>query len=129
VSSEKFASSPEVKTVSKKPDLQASRSAQQNRSQKPNLEKSVSGHPSYSHPERSEGSLFSDHPRLAYIDYEINEFADEWSFEEWGVWYWANREGVARFLESGDSAAINDPPDSGKPIRTNPDMVQRWLEK
>ncbi|MFH0882874.1 MAG: hypothetical protein V2A56_07800 [bacterium] len=64
---------------------------------------------------------------LAYIDYEINEYADEWSFEEWGVWYWANREGVARFLETGDSAAINDPPDSGKPIRTNRSLVQKWL--
>ena len=65
--------------------------------------------------------------RLAYIDYELNEYSDEWSFEEWGIWYWANREGVSAFLDTGDSAAINDPPESGKPIRTHQDVVQRWL--
>lgn len=65
--------------------------------------------------------------RLAYIDYELNEYSDEWSFENWGIWYWANRAGVARFLESGDPAAINDPPDSGKPVRTREQQVKEWL--
>ncbi len=88
------------------------------------------GHPDVprSHPERSEGSMFSNKQLLVYIDYEINEYSDEWSFEQWGVWYWANREGVARFLETGDSSAINDPPDSGKPIKAHQEVVQRWLE-
>jgi len=65
--------------------------------------------------------------RLAYIDYELNDYSDEWSFEKWGIWYWVNREGVTRFLETGDPSAINDPPESGKPIQTNAELVKRLL--
>jgi hypothetical protein len=66
---------------------------------------------------------------LAYIDYELNEYSDEWSFETWGIWYWVNSRGVSEFLKTGDSSLINDPPDSGKPIRTSEEQVRRWLAR
>ncbi len=28
------------------------------------------------------------HEQLYYIDYECNEYMDEWSFEKWGIKYW-----------------------------------------
>ncbi len=32
------------------------------------------------------------HEQLYYIDYECNEYMDEWSFEKWGIKYWRNEE-------------------------------------
>ena len=33
---------------------------------------------------------------LYYIDYECNEFMDEWSFERWGIQYWLPGEQAGR---------------------------------
>ena len=30
-----------------------------------------------------------DNGKLYYIDYECNEYCDEWNFENWGVKYWS----------------------------------------
>ena len=29
---------------------------------------------------------------LFYIDYECNNYMEEWSFENWGIKYWRNQE-------------------------------------
>ncbi|MCL2671634.1 MAG: hypothetical protein FWF10_06330 [Clostridiales bacterium] len=45
--------------------------------------------------------------RLYYIDYECNVYMQEWDFESWGIWFWANTAGMARFLETGDHAYLS----------------------
>ncbi|MBN1826038.1 MAG: hypothetical protein JW958_07215 [Candidatus Eisenbacteria bacterium] len=68
--------------------------------------------------------------RLFYIDYEVNEYDPEWSLENWGLFYWANEEGMARFLETGDPSFINDPPESGRPIEEPfRKKVGGWVER
>jgi TP53 regulating kinase-like protein len=46
---------------------------------------------------------------LTYIDYEVQPWMAEWSFEEWGAWYWFNPEGFAKFLKTKDGDHINYP--------------------
>ena len=43
------------------------------------------------------------------IDYETHLYDEEWDFVNWGVFYWLNREGMARFLKEGDPVLINRP--------------------
>ncbi len=68
--------------------------------------------------------------RLFYIDYEINPFMEEWSLENWGIFYWANFEGMAQFCETGDSAVLNRDPSKGYPHRDGEIAVRvaRWFE-
>ena len=33
-------------------------------------------------------NFIADSGKLYYIDYECNEYMDEWSFENWGIKYW-----------------------------------------
>jgi len=53
--------------------------------------------------------------KLYYIDYEHNLFSEEWSFLNWGIYYWLNHEGFSNFLATQKSEYINLP-NSGKPI-------------
>lgn len=53
---------------------------------------------------------------LYYIDYEYNEYSDEWNFENWGIYYWLNTKGMKHYLETGDHSKINISADSGKSI-------------
>ena len=46
---------------------------------------------------------------LHYIDYEAHPYSEEWNFQNWGIFYWLNREGMAAYLASGDVAHINQP--------------------
>lgn len=54
---------------------------------------------------------------MIYIDYEFNQYSEEWNFENWGIYYWVNQEGMKNFLETGDYSKINIDKDSGKPIK------------
>ncbi len=54
--------------------------------------------------------------KLYYIDYECNQYDEQWSFEKWGIYYWLNSEGMRMYAEQGDSSGINISPNSGKPI-------------
>lgn len=36
---------------------------------------------------------------LYYIDYECNDYMDEWSFENWGVKYWSQTLEFLRYME------------------------------
>ena len=40
--------------------------------------------------------------RLLYIDFECNPYMEEWDFEHWGIYFWANTRGMVKFLETGD---------------------------
>ena len=39
---------------------------------------------------------------LYYIDFECNNYMEEWDFENWGIYFWANSNGMAKFLKTGD---------------------------
>lgn len=65
-----------------------------------------------------------------YIDYEFNRYDPAWSLENWGLYYWANSDGMRTYLVSGDPLAINQRTDSGIPIKTPfVEKVQAWIEK
>ena len=36
---------------------------------------------------------------LYYIDYECNDYMDEWSFENWGIRYWSQTPELLRYAE------------------------------
>lgn len=38
--------------------------------------------------------------KLYYIDYECNEYMDEWNFENWGIKYWSKTEEFQQYIES-----------------------------
>jgi hypothetical protein len=65
---------------------------------------------------------------LFYVDYEINAYNPQWDLFNWGLYYWANREGLAAYVESGDPLSINISAESGKPI-TEPfqEIVNSWI--
>ncbi len=37
---------------------------------------------------------------IYYIDYEINEYIDEWDFTHWGIYYWLNQEGMKLYNDT-----------------------------
>ena len=39
---------------------------------------------------------------LWYVDYECNEYMDEWSFDNWGVKYWSMTPEFRKYLEVND---------------------------
>jgi len=43
-----------------------------------------------------------ENDRLYCIDYECNSYMEEWDFEHWGIYFWVNHEGMAKFLETED---------------------------
>jgi tRNA A-37 threonylcarbamoyl transferase component Bud32 len=62
---------------------------------------------------------------LYYVDYECSPYSDEWNFENWGVYFLANQEGMRRFVDSGDYSLLIK---GGKPIRDGfEDIVNGWL--
>jgi len=66
---------------------------------------------------------------IYYIDYEFNPYTDEWSFENWGIYYYANPQGMKKFLENGDHEAINQS-DSGIPHKEGfEELVGNWMKK
>jgi len=40
--------------------------------------------------------------RLYYIDFECNKYMEEWDFENWGIYFWSNVDGMAKFIETGN---------------------------
>lgn len=37
---------------------------------------------------------------LYYIDYECNDYMDEWNFENWGIRYWSKTDDFMRYMRS-----------------------------
>jgi tRNA A-37 threonylcarbamoyl transferase component Bud32 len=46
--------------------------------------------------------------KLYYIDYECNGYMEEWDFETWGIYFWANSSGMAKFIETGDHKYLSE---------------------
>lgn len=68
--------------------------------------------------------------KLFYIDYEINPYSYEWGLEEWGIYYWANCNGMAEYIKDKSWTEINISADSGKPIRAPfEEIVKEWKNK
>ena len=40
----------------------------------------------------------NDH--LYYIDYECNDYMEEWNFENWGIKYWSQTEEFKEYLKN-----------------------------
>lgn len=51
--------------------------------------------------------------KLFYVDFECNKFSEEWDFEHWGIYFWVNREGMRKFLETGEYGYLSV---DGKPV-------------
>ncbi|MBE2280064.1 MAG: hypothetical protein IAE91_06715 [Ignavibacteriaceae bacterium] len=65
---------------------------------------------------------------LHYIDYEHNIYSFEWGLEYWGLYYWANKAGIQKFSEQGDPSFINNPPNSGIPLKEPfRERVNSWI--
>ncbi|MCM1086951.1 MAG: phosphotransferase [Muribaculaceae bacterium] len=37
--------------------------------------------------------------KLFYIDYECNDYMEEWNFENWGIQYWSKTEAFLKYVE------------------------------
>ena len=65
---------------------------------------------------------------LFYIDYETNSYSDEWSLENWGIYYWANSEGFTKFLYTNEARFINSDLEKGIPIKEEfEELIQKWI--
>jgi TP53 regulating kinase and related kinases len=68
--------------------------------------------------------------QVQYIDYEVNEYHEQWSLESWGIYYWANRDGMRLYAQSHDWRHINETEHSGTPIKAPfAAQVAEWLQK
>ena len=64
--------------------------------------------------------------KLYYIDYECNNYMEEWDFENWGIYFWANHEGMAKFLKTGDHKYLSE---NAKPHKQGlAEIVERFLQ-
>jgi TP53 regulating kinase and related kinases len=67
---------------------------------------------------------------VQYIDYEVNEYHEQWSLESWGLYYWANRAGMRLYAETHDWRHINESMHSGVPIKAPfAAQVAGWRQK
>jgi len=57
---------------------------------------------------------------LYYVDFECNSYMEEWDFENWGIYFWANSAGMAKFLETGDHQYLSE---NAKPHKQGLDEV------
>jgi len=65
------------------------------------------------------------HGILYYVDYECSRYSDEWNFENWGIWFLANQNGMASFLKDGDHSSLLE---NGRPIQKGfEEIIMRWL--
>ena len=37
---------------------------------------------------------------IYYIDYECNNYMDEWNFENWGIQYWSKSQQFIEYIEN-----------------------------
>ena len=62
---------------------------------------------------------------LYYVDYECSRYSDEWNFENWGIWFLANKSGMEAFIKNGNNSSLIQ---NGKPIRKGfEDIIEQWL--
>lgn len=67
------------------------------------------------------------------VDYECNQYMEEWDFESWGIYFWLNSKGMEEHLDKGKSENLCLP-NSGKPV-TEPfeeaakNLIERFSKK
>jgi hypothetical protein len=62
-----------------------------------------------------------------YVDYECSRYSDEWNFENWGIYFFANTRGMREFIKNNDYTSILE---NGKPIKTGfTAIVTEWLSQ
>jgi len=62
---------------------------------------------------------------LRYVDYECSPYSDEWNFENWGIWFLANQNGMESFIKDGNNSSLLE---NGKPLKKGfEDSIRRWL--
>lgn len=62
---------------------------------------------------------------IYYIDYECNNYSDEWNFENWGIYFWVHSEKIKSFVDTGNYEFIIR---NGKPITEGlEECVSRWI--
>jgi TP53 regulating kinase-like protein len=65
-----------------------------------------------------------------YVDYEINPYSGDCSLEQWGIYYWANRTGMAQYVRSEDWRCINESVNPRIPIKAPFEaQVRKWMTK
>ncbi|MCE0495959.1 hypothetical protein [Vibrio salinus] len=68
--------------------------------------------------------------KLYYIDYECNPYDEEWNLENWGLYYWANSQGLSAYKKTHDDTFINDKTNNGRPIKKGFDnIVNHWISQ
>ena len=40
--------------------------------------------------------------KLYYIDYECNDYMEEWNFENWGIKYWSQTKEFLEYVNKGN---------------------------
>ncbi|MBZ0178970.1 MAG: hypothetical protein K8F36_06735 [Melioribacteraceae bacterium] len=66
---------------------------------------------------------------IFYIDYELNNYDPKWNLENWGIYYWANNEGMKNFIKTRNAAFINSDPGRGIPIKEPlAAKVKTWID-
>lgn len=62
--------------------------------------------------------------KLVYVDYECSQYSDEWNFENWGIWFLANQNGMVSFLRDGNHSSLLE---NGKPLKKGfENIIARW---
>lgn len=62
---------------------------------------------------------------IYYIDYECNNYSDEWNFENWGIYFWVSSEKIKSFVDTGNYELIIK---NGKPIKDGlEECVEKWI--
>jgi TP53 regulating kinase and related kinases len=68
--------------------------------------------------------------RAQYIDYETNPYDEQWSLERWGIYYWANLDGMRSYSRSHVWHHINETEHGGVPIKAPFEAkVAAWCKK
>ncbi|GAA5218176.1 hypothetical protein ACFSJ3_15040 [Corallincola platygyrae] len=68
--------------------------------------------------------------QLFYVDYEHNPYDPQWDLDNWGIYYWANQEGMTKFQQTGDILHLNQDHNSGIPIKAPlQHTVDCWKQK
>ncbi len=63
---------------------------------------------------------------LYYIDYECNQYMEEWDFENWGIYFWANTKGMTKFIETGNHDFLSK---NAKPHKEDlENKVNYWIK-
>ena len=53
--------------------------------------------------------IYTSDNKIFCIDYECYDYNSEWDFENWGIYYWLNQEGMQEHIQNGTTEKLNKP--------------------